>query len=458
MKAVKWGTGLTAFLMVAGMLAGCGSSGNGDSQQSGTAGASPSQKASDGGATDTGTKADPGKANVEVTLMTWESQDMNNKIMDSMKKFEQDNPGITVKLMPAPLSDYGVKLNGMIAAKQAPDIFELGNDMMLQDQAQNLLFDWTSHASADQEFMNGFYPGVTDSWKVDGKNFGLPGLLNTYGIFYNKQLFQDAGLPEPKPGWTYDDFFNAMGKLASKQNGVQQYGYYGHPDPFTVSLYSVSAGGAPFADNLLNPMKVEISPQFVELVAKYQKAIADGAMNPPNFDLSNIMGPFKDGKVGMTYQGQWVADDLIRNAPNLKWGYVPMPVVDKQSEIYDAVGWASPVSIKNPDAVWKVLKYLDSTMYQDVLPQTPVAPSAFQASASSYYDALKKSGHQDLADGIDHILKSPDTEPVRFLPAWAGKANPFIDTVWNNVLAGKGGEKELQGMADKINKVIQASK
>ena len=59
-------------------------------------------------------------------------------------------------------------------------------------------------------------------------------------------------------------------------------------------------------------------------------------------------------------------------------GLAPMPVVNAQSEIYDAVGWASPASIKNPDAVWKVLKYLDSTMYQEVLPPDPVAPSAYQ--------------------------------------------------------------------------------
>ncbi|MBM7565131.1 ABC transporter substrate-binding protein [Paenibacillus sacheonensis] len=453
MKAIKIGTTLTAFLLVAGMLSACGNSGNDNTGNTGNTQNAGNAK-NEGNA---GNKGDAGTEKAEVTLMTWESQDMNNKIMESMKKFEQENPGITVKLMPAPLSDYGTKLNGMITAKQAPDIFQLGNDMLVSYQAQNLLYDWTEHASADADFMNGFYPGVMDGWKVDGKNFGLPGLLNTYGIFYNKQLFKDAGLTEPKIGWTYDEFFADMKKLSSKKDGVQQYGFYFHPDPFTVSLYAASAGGAPFADSLLNPTSATVSPQFVEGVTRYQQAIAEGSMNPATFDLSTIMGPFKDGKVAMTYQGQWIADDLIRNAPDLQWGFVPMPVVTTQTEIYDAVGWATPVSTKNPDAVWKVLKYLDSTMYKDVLPQTPVAPSAFQASASSYYDTLKAAGHQDLADGIDHILKSPTTQPVRFLTAWAGKANPFIDTVWNNVLSGKGGEKELQSMADKINKTIKAS-
>ena len=85
----------------------------------------------------------------------------------------------------------------------------------------------------------------------------------------------------------------------------------------------------------------------------------------------------------MTLQGQWVADDLIRTAPKeLEWGYVPMPVVNSQTEIYDAVGWSSPATLKNPEAVWKVLKYLDSKMYEEVLPSTPVAPAAYQASSA----------------------------------------------------------------------------
>jgi multiple sugar transport system substrate-binding protein len=446
MKALKMVSLAGALSLVLGAVAGCG-----NTPTSGGATTAPSTSSSgDSG----GKKA----AVAEVTLMTWESQAMNDKIMASMKKFEGQNPGITVKLLPAPLKDYGTKINEMMVAKQAADIFMTGNDMVLQNGASGLLYDWSAKANEDKDFMNGFYSGVVDSWKYNNKLYGLPGLLNTYGIFYNKKLFKDAGLPEPKMGWTYDEFFNDMAKLASKKDGIQQYGYYGTPDAFNISLYSVSAGGAPFTDSIVSPTKVETSPQFIEGVKKYQKAIADGSMVPPTFDLSNVMASFKDGKIPMTMQGQWIADDLIRNAPNLEWGFAPQPVVKTQSEIYDAVGFCSPATIKNPEAVWKVLKYLESTMYQEVLPSTPVAPAAYKSATGAYFDTLKKAGHQDLADGIDYILKSPNTQPVRFLTTWAGKAGPFISAIWNNILTGKGGEAELKDMADKVNKVIASSK
>ncbi|MEK4977319.1 MULTISPECIES: ABC transporter substrate-binding protein [Bacillales] len=445
--AKGWASAIIALLFFSSLLAACGGNGGGGSGSADTGNAPSGQD-----------NAGSGKP-VEVTMITWESAAMNEKIMASMKKFEEENPNIKVKLIPTPLDNYGVKINGMITAKKAPDIFMTGNDMLLDNAGKGLLYDWTELATQDKAFMEGFYEGVVDSWYYDGKLVGLPGLLNTYGIFYNKKSFQEAGLPEPKIGWTYDEFFAAMEKLSSNQGGVQQFGYYAPLDPFHVSLYSVSAGGAPFADAIINPTKVEISDQFREGVEKYKSAIANGYMNPPTFDLTNAMSSFKQGKVPMTLQGQWVADDLIRTAPKeLEWGYAPMPVVNSQTEIYDAVGWSSPATLKNPEAVWKVLKYLDSKMYEEVLPSTPVAPAAYQASSAAYYDALKAAGHPEVGEGLDHILKSPNTQPVRFLSTWAGKAYPFIEASWKNILMGKAPITELDVMAEKINNVITTGK
>lgn len=438
----KWTSGIIAMLLFSSLLSACGGSKSDTTDSAGT-----------------GSDSGSSKKQVEVTLITWESAEMNDKIMASMKNFEQENPDIKIKLIPTPLDNYGVKINGMLTAKKAPDIFMTGNDMLLDNASKGLLYDWSSMEAQDKEFMDGFYKGVADSWHYEGKLVGLPGLLNTYGIFYNKKAFTDAGLTEPKIGWTYDEFFADMKKLSSKQGGVQQFGYYAPLDPFYASLYSVSAGGAPFADAIINPTKVEISDRFVEGVEKYKTAIADGSMNPPTFDLTNVMSSFKQGKVPMTLQGQWVADDLIRTAPKeLEWGFVPMPTGSTQTEIYDAVGWCSPTTVENPEAVWKVLKYLDSKMYEEVLPKTPVAPAAYQASSTAYFDALKTAGHAEIGEGIDHILKSPSTLPVRFLSSWAGKANPFIEASWKNILMGKAPITDLNTMADKINKVISEGK
>lgn len=398
---------------------------------------------------------------VTVTFMTWESDAMNQKFLDSFKDFEAQNPNIKVKLVPSPLKDYGTKLKEMLAANQAPDIFYVGNDNVQSFGSQGVLYDWTSYANKEDNFLNNYYPGIVDNWKVDGKLYGLPGLMNTYGIFYNKKMFKDAGLAEPKQGWTYAEMLNDAKVLSSKMTGKDKYGLnYGiNFDPFMLSLYSVSSGEAPFSDGIIKASKVTISDKFKEGVQLFADGMQKGYIQSPTYSTDNLVATFMQGKVAMMQHGQWTADELIRNAPkDLEWGFAPNPTINTQTTIYDCVGFASSAKIKNPDAVWKVLKYIDTKTYEIVLPSTPVAPTAYQPSAKPYFDKLNEAGHKDLADSIDYMLKSPNKQPVRFQEVWADKAQKFIDAHWNKVLMGQENIDKLNDMAKGINDVISANK
>ncbi|MFD1675294.1 ABC transporter substrate-binding protein [Alicyclobacillus fodiniaquatilis] len=390
---------------------------------------------------------------VTVTIMSWETAAMNKLITQSFKSFEAQNPTIKVKIVPAPLTNYGTKLNGMIAAHQAPDIFELGNDMEQQMGEQGQLYDWYSTAKGQSNFLNNFFPGVLTNWEEDGKLYGLPGLLNVYGYFYNKTLFDEAKIPYPKTGWTYQEMFQDAQKLQKTVDGVHEYGLYApYDDPFEMGLYSVSAGGAPFANSITNATKIQASPQFIQGLQLYQQNIKNGAVTPPTFDATNIVSMFEQGKVPIMAYGQWAADQLIREAPkSLKWGYVANPIVKSQDSIYDCVGWASPANVPDPSATFKVLKYLDTVTYEKVLPKTPVAPPAYTPAAKPYYNVLKKDGYADMVTNLDYMLNSPNKQPIRFLETWSTKANQFITADWNNLLEDKTPISTVNSMVDKIN-------
>lgn len=397
---------------------------------------------------------------ITVTFMTWETKEMNAKLLDSFKQFEVENPGITVKLIPSPLTDFGTKVKQMMSVGKAPDIFQTGNDMVLQLGKQGKLYNWHKLASADGNFLKNFYPGVIENWG-DGNNlYGLPGLLNCYGIFYNKKFFKDAGVPLPKIGWTYTDMIKAAEKISPMITGKEKYAVYNAAyDPFNMSLYSVSAGGAPFANAIKNVTKVTVDPKFIEGVKLISAEIQKGVFTPPTYPGDNEVTMFMQGKIPMLQGGQWNADQFIRNAPkDLDWGYAPNPTVKKQSVIYDCVGYTSPNTIKNPEAVYKVLKYLDTKSYEIVLPTTPVAPTAYQPSTKPYYDKLKTSGHADVAATLDYILKSPNKQPVRFQDVWAASAQKFIDVDWNNILMGKTDVSKLDSIVVNVNKAIAAGK
>jgi multiple sugar transport system substrate-binding protein len=392
-------------------------------------------------------------AQTEVTFMTWESQAMNEKLLASFAQFSKDNPDVKVTLIPSPLTDYGTKLNQMIAAKEAPDVFMSGNDWALQNMQLGLTYNWTPYA--DKDFLSHFYPGAVENWTVDGKLAGLPGLMNCYGIFYNKKLLKEAGVAEPKTGWTYDQVFAAARKLAKTVGGVKRYGLYGSWDAFAFGVYSVSAGGAPFADGIVKVTKVVADAKYKDGLLKYIALLKDGVATPPTMDLGNVTAQFMQGQIPMMIYGQWAADELIRNGPkDLEWGYAPSPIVKAQVSIFDAVGWASPAAIKNPAAVWKVIKYIDTKSYEIVLPSTPVAPAAYKDSSAAYFAKLKELGHGDVAASLDYMLSAPSKQPIRFNQTWAGDANKFIGTVWNDVVMGKQPIAKIDEMVKSINAVI----
>jgi len=435
----KWSALLLSVVCTAGVLAGCGSN-NTDSSNAGT---------------NAGNNGNAAGQEVKLTMMTWEGKEMTAAIQEAVKKFESDNPGIKVEVLPTPLADYTTKINSLISINKAPDVFMSGNDTELISGKNGQLYDWTSQMEADQSFFDNFYPGIIPNWLVDGKLYGIPGLMNSYGVFYNKKMFKDAGLTEPKTGWTYAEMMEDAQRLSKKG---EMFGLYLQKmnDPFGLSNYAASAGDTPFADSITDAKKVTISPKMEEAVNLYRSGVVNGSIAPFSQNTDNYANLFKEGKVPMLQAGQWYADDFIRNAKDLEWGYAPSPIVDKPVSTYDAIGFASPAKIKNPEAVYKLIKFVATEMYEEVLPKFPVAPPTYQPSAKPYYEKLKEAGHPEMADAIDYMLKAEIKTPVRFMEQWSTKAQTFIDSTFKNVIDGKKPVEDLKVMEKNINDIIAA--
>ncbi len=395
---------------------------------------------------------------VVIRFMTWEGEAMNKAILATMDKFMAENPGIKVELEPSPLTDYGIKLQEMLAAGIAPDIFMVGNDMALNYDANELVLDLKPFLDADPDFVKGFYPGVLVTYTNGERVVGLPGLINMYGIFYNKQFFDDAGLTYPAIGWTYADMVAAAEALKDTASGRFGLCHKGN-DVFQTAIYSASKDGSGFCDAIFPVSKVQASNSFREGVTLISGAIKSGAITPPTWDETNITANFMQGAIPMFKYGQWAADEIIRNAPDtLKWGYAPSPLVNKNAQIIDAVGWCINAQPSNAEAAFKVLKFLESETYKEVLGQTPVAPPAFMAAAEGYYAKLTEAGAKDMADALDYMLNAEIKLPVRFLDPWGAKAQKFLEAEWNTFITGERPVAELDALVTEINEVIESSK
>lgn len=397
-----------------------------------------------------------------ITVMTWESAETNTAIDKALQRFMKDNPDIVVQRIDTPSTNYGDKLASLILAKKLPDLFWCGNDTEQQYTSQGLLYDYAPKLKGSQgaNFSgSNFVPAALTNWTAaNGQMGGLPSLMNTYGIWYNADAFEKAGLTLPAQGWTWDQLFSDAQKLKSGNDyGLVADSLTANDGPFTMSEYALSAGGQPLADKINYPTKVTVDSVYTEGVSKLAAAVQNGSVAPPGYVSTNATSAFSTGKLPMLMGGQWLAANFLTDKPTIKFGFAPLPIQKNAATLYDAVGICTPGYTKNPDAAWKAMQFLDSTLWESVLTSSPVAPTAYKPASTSYFNALKSAGMDSVVSTVNYTLDTPTVSGVRFTTVWASKAADVITAYWPDILKGKKPISALQTMADQLNGLIQSN-
>lgn len=239
-------TTLLAAAMVVSTLGGCGSddgnSGSGSSSGSSSDAASDSAQASGSGEDSSADASGDGEV-VTLRIVDWESDVMNDAMQDAFDNvFSVAHPNIKVEIVRGSYSDYNQSLRGMITAGEAPDVFQLGYDQACSFYRMNLLTDWAEKVAQEPEFVESFYSGTMQGWQYRGATYGFPSLVNVYGVFYNKDILANAGLEEPKTGWTWENLWSYAETLADPSSN--KYGIYGLGNSvFDIANISTAAGG-----------------------------------------------------------------------------------------------------------------------------------------------------------------------------------------------------------------------
>lgn len=397
----------------------------------------------------------PASAEGTVNYMTWESIETNN-LFDKIVAEKWDNPDITINRVDAPSGDYSQKLGSLAQAQKLPDIFWCGNDTEQQYTQMGILTDWTDKIASD--FKEGEL-GFLDTWKTPENGIGgLPSLINVTGIWYNQTLFEENNVPLPTQDWTWDGLYSAAAAL--KGAGGSTYpllldGLTSTSGPVAMGQYAMSAGGQPFVDDVNNPTKAVADDKFMEGLDKLVKAIGDGLVNPPDFNLDNSTSLFAAGSQPMMSSGQWLAQSFGNDAKGFEWGWAPLPSQSTPATFYDAIGMCTPQSTANADDTWEVAKFLETEVIPEVMAQTPVAPPAYEPGRQGYLDSIKDLAGSTISDTLEYSLGIENTTGVRLTTTWASQAGDLAVQIWTPILKGEKPIEEVSEYVDGVNQFIE---
>jgi multiple sugar transport system substrate-binding protein len=204
------------------------------------------------------------------------------------------------------------------------------------------------------------YNGAVERLTVDGKLYGLPFRSDIWQLYYNKNLFDKAGVPYPTDNMTWDEYAEMTKKLTSGSGSSKVYGGFFHSWPSCVQNIAIQDG-----KNTTVSRNYEFFRPAYDMVLKLQEggyvmdysAITTGSLH--------YSGVFYNQQAATVYQGSWFINLLLtekaKNGLPFEWGVVkaPHPAGAKEGQI---VGTVFPMCIntksKNKDLAWEYIKYI----------------------------------------------------------------------------------------------------
>lgn len=328
--------------------------------------------------------------------------------------FKKQNPNINLTIEPAP-DGRDEKLVTAMVGGNAPDIFESWSDNVTQfaDKGQVLDVEPLVKRDFTAKDLEDFYPWQWRDFVLPSKiRFGLPKYVNVMCIWYNKEMFDKAGLKPPDDTWTHDTYREAAIKLTTKKGDqIDVFGLHYPIWSWDRFWYKVEAWGGltrDAADDTKATFDSEEALAAFEWSRKLlwdDKAMAQRLLLLGTGTSYNAQALFASGRFAMNEDGFYPFSMAKTINKQIKWAWAEVPKGPKQKKVLGTTdGWCVWKGSKAQDAAWEVTKALASKGHQDLQSeQSGRLPVRFSALAS-WKDICVKA-YPELADANIDIGK-----------------------------------------------------
>ncbi len=263
--------------------------------------------------------------------------------------------------------DYPAKMRANVASGNVPDVFYLTPDMSSEYISANKVLNLSPYMAHDNVSPSNYYASLLNPFTCkSGQIYGLPKDWNSLGLFYNKQLFQAAGVPFPSDSWTWSDMQNAAQKLTKNPNSPQEvYGFSTDASTSRWAAFLFANGGSILnSDGTQAAFNNQAGIQSLQFYTGFQK---NGTGRRPAELGSTWAGDaFGKQKAAMVFEGGWLIPYLAQTYPNVQYDIAPLPMAPdgKHGDLIYTNAWSAFSGTKHPEAAWELIKYMTGTDVQ----------------------------------------------------------------------------------------------
>lgn len=379
-----------------------------------------------GGGSESGGDSGSGGGDGSLSVMIWDTY-QEPGLTEILNDFTEET-GIEAEIQVVTWDDYWTLLSAGAQGGSMPDVFWMHSNEAERYMSNEMLLDLTDRiADSDKIDMSKYPEDITELYTYDGKNYAVPKDVDTIALWYNKTLFDEAGLEYPTADWTWDDLYEAAKALT--KDGV--YGFGCSATNNQAGYYNLIYDMGGYVINDDKTASGYDDPNTIKALQYFEKMIQEGIM-PSQQTMSEsaedvLLG---SGTLAMATQGSWMLSAFKENeyiAQNCDCVELPKDAASgKRVSIYNGLGWAASADTDNPDEAWQLIEYLGSEEAQIRQAELGVTMSAYEGTSEAWAGSADFNLQAYLNMMDDMVIRPYSRETV----TWENDVNEELKKGW----------------------------
>jgi multiple sugar transport system substrate-binding protein len=362
---------------------------------------------------------------------------------DVAAAYEQETGGEVQLVEASDRSDLITRLSTSVAGGSPPDLFLMNYRFYGQFAAKGAIEPLTGRLEdSDTLSADAFYPAPLEAFRWRGEQLCIPQNTSSLVVYYNRDLFERYGVPEPRAGWSWNEMIGIAASLTRDANGRQiragdpdaggakaaVYGLGVEPSLIRIAPFVWSNGGSLVDDDtrptrftLDTPEAQEALRAFLELQTVYGVIPSDVEVEATDDETR-----FANGGLAMILQSRR-STPLFRTITEFEWDVAPLPRWREEAGILHSDAYCITAGSKRKDAAWTFMEFALGPEGQRIAARTGrTVPSLVEvAESEAFLDPTQPPRHaQVFLDAIPHLRAVPT---ISTWPEIEDAAEPILE-------------------------------
>lgn len=298
-------------------------------------------------------------AQEQITLQYWRVWESYEVFEPIIAEYERLHPNVKIEYQQLPSQHYISNLKPSMEAGVGPDMCEIHASWL--PHYINELSPIPESVFSQVDYASTFHDFVTQAFSSRNQVWAIALGANTLSLYYNKDLFEQAGLNPEIPPRSWDELIEysvAIREKTGKWGAALGTAFNTPQDHNVLELFAVQNGAEPVSSDDLSTSKVN-SPEFVEALDFYTSFVLKHHVWSPSAPSGDAA--FADGEVGMIINGSWFLNAAL--SAGINFGTANVPQRNPASKPYThATFWGEVVSndCQHPELAWDFIKFCAS--------------------------------------------------------------------------------------------------